>query len=116
MQFLLWKVVILDDDVVVSRLRWMGPKRYDVAGVKTFLRSKSYSGTLQFRGQCRNLSTRNPSYKQFHTLPPPTLANLQFRAPIPLSSLAIGEVVLIKMGNGHDSSSDLDGKLQVPVG
>lgn len=41
-----------------ERLRWMGPKRYDLAGVKTFLRSKSYSGTLQFRGECRNLSTR----------------------------------------------------------
>lgn len=41
-----------------ERLRWMGPKRYDVAGIKTFLRSKAYSGTLQFRGECRNLATR----------------------------------------------------------
>jgi len=36
----------------------MGPKRYDIAGIKTFLRSKAYSGTISFRGECRNLSTR----------------------------------------------------------
>ena len=44
------------------RLRWMGPKRYDIAGIKTFLRSKSYSGTIQFRGECRNLSNRQDIY------------------------------------------------------
>jgi hypothetical protein len=36
----------------------MGPKRYDIAGIRTFLRSKAYSGTIRFRGECRNLSTR----------------------------------------------------------
>jgi len=41
-----------------ERLRWMGPKRYDIAGIRTFLRSKAYSGTIRFRGECRNLSTR----------------------------------------------------------
>ena len=29
-------------------LRWLGRYRYDISGVRTFLRHKSYSGTLNY--------------------------------------------------------------------
>ncbi len=30
-----------------ERLRWLGPKRYDVSGVHTFLGNKAYKGVIQ---------------------------------------------------------------------
>lgn len=33
-----------------ERLRWLGPHRYEVSGVKTFLSMKSYKGTVSYTG------------------------------------------------------------------
>ena len=30
-----------------ENLRWLGPKRYDVSGVHTFLGNKAYKGVIQ---------------------------------------------------------------------
>lgn len=31
-----------------ERLRWLGPKRYDISGALTFLNNKSYKGMISF--------------------------------------------------------------------
>ena len=34
-----------------EQYRWLGPKRYDVSGVRTFLGNSSYSGIISYNGE-----------------------------------------------------------------
>ncbi|TSK13170.1 Ceramide kinase [Bagarius yarrelli] len=40
-----------------ERKRWMGPARYDISGVKTFLSHRYYEGTISFLPADRNVGT-----------------------------------------------------------
>lgn len=38
------------DNVMESEsMRWMGPARYDMSGLKAFLKLRSYRGTVRFK-------------------------------------------------------------------
>jgi ceramide kinase len=43
-----------------ERLRWLGPKRYDVSGVHTFLGNRAYKGVIQFEEETNPDLTTDP--------------------------------------------------------
>ena len=43
-----------------ERLRWLGPRRYDVSGVHTFLGNRAYKGTINFVQETNPELTKDP--------------------------------------------------------
>ena len=49
-----------------EQLRWLGPRRYDVSGVHTFLGNKAYKGVIQVSKCCSPFSVSSElSFKTF---------------------------------------------------